>query len=122
MTELSFRAGVTLTSGTGFVRPIHYQSSWPLQKIVLNESGIEARTPFVLAPLGFSMEFIEWETVQAIQYCLLGMRIVFTRQVTYELEITAPGSFDRTILFLHQSGQHQHLPGNRTSDHKTPQV
>ena len=122
MTELSFRAGVTLTSGTGFVRPIHYQSSWPLQKIVLNESGIEARAPFVLARLGFSMEFIEWETVQAIQYCLLGMRIVFTRQVTYELEITAPGSFDRTILFLHQSGQHQHLPGNRTSDHKTPQV
>jgi hypothetical protein len=122
MKELSFRAGVTLTSGNGLLRPIHHQSSWPLEKIVLNESGIEARAPFVLARLGFSMEFIEWERVQTIQYCLLGLRIVYTRQVTYELEIIAPCAYEKTMSFLRQSGKHQHLLADPTSNPKTPLV
>ena len=93
-----------------------------MQKVVLNESGIEARAPFVLARLGFSMKVVEWQTVLAIEYCLFGMRIVYRRQVTYELEITALCAYDKTMSFLGESGQHQHLLADPTSNPKAPQV
>lgn len=66
MSRVSFRAGVVLTSGTGLIRPIHSDWLWPLQEIVLNKTGIEARPPIILTLVDITKTQIEWHEVQKL--------------------------------------------------------
>lgn len=110
MKKLSFRAGMTLTSGTGFFQPIHFQYSWPLQKILIEDDGIIICPSMIHALVRSSFERVTWEEVKEIRYCWFGMRIFYARgQENFELEITAPGAYDSTMSFLREIGEHQHL-------------
>ena len=101
---------MTLTSGTGFFQPIHFQCSWPLQKILIDAAGIVIGPSMIHALIRFSLERIKWEEVKEIKYCWFGMRILYERrQEVFDLEITAPGAYDKTMSFLSESGEHQHL-------------
>jgi hypothetical protein len=121
MRLVSFRAGVILTSGTGFLRPVHFQCSWPLQRIDLIETGVQCSPSTILSRIGFSIETIRWEEMQAIECCWLGMRIHYRQQeMTYELEITAPGAYNRTQTFLRDIQRHEDLFCGSAHDNSAP--
>jgi hypothetical protein len=123
MRLVSFRAGVILTSGTGFLRPIHFQCSWPLQRIELSETGVQCSPATLLSRLGFSMEMVTWENMQAIECCWLGMRVRYQQQgMTYELEITSPGAYNRTQTFLRDIQRHEDLFGGSPHDNSAPRI
>jgi hypothetical protein len=123
MRLVSFRAGVILTSGTGLLRPVHFECSWPLQKIDLSETGVQCSPSTILSRLGFSIETIRWEDMQAIECCWLGMRIHYRQQeMTYELEITAPGAYNRTQTFLRDIQRHGDLFCESAHDSSAPRT
>jgi hypothetical protein len=123
MRLVSFRAGVVLTSGTGFLRPVHFECSWPLQKIDLSETGLKCSPLTILSRIGFSMEPVRWEDMQAIEYCWLGMRVRYRQQaMTYELEITAPGAYNKTQVFLSDIQRHGDLFCGSAQDNSAPRT
>lgn len=103
MTPIYFRAGITTTSGTGWIRLIVRSSSWPFDKIILTERGLVIEPTFLDRLIGSGKHTILWQWVQSIEPIWFGMKVVYHEcNETYEMEIISPGCYDSTTSFLRQ--------------------
>ncbi len=122
MRQLSFQAGITLTSGTGWFRPIIRESSWPIHGLILSEDGIQVEQTFLDRLIGFSIGLVPWERVLSIDYCWFGMRVMYLQcDETYEMTVTAPGSYEETTAYLQDLALHWNL-FPRTQQHDMPKL
>jgi len=103
MTSVTFRAGITITSGKGWFRPILSRSSWPLQKVTLTETGLEIGSSFLERLIGVSDRTILWTWIDSIGPTWFGMNVHYSEfNESFEMEITSPGCYDTVTEFLRE--------------------
>lgn len=103
MAPVSLQAGIKTTSGTGWFRPVVRSISWPLQKIVLTETGIVVGSNFLERFLGNGDRTVLWQWIESIEPTWFGMNVCYREFAeSFEMQITSPGCYDTVTEFLRQ--------------------